>query len=389
MANEIKTFRDYLMVGKIRKNPKQFEEVSVSPNGWKTTKLNYILSTEQGDSIFLTIKGGFSTTRSNDFKMETSEGVELNVAWADRLNPTIVNSMPDFRKIKINLTSHEYGDYENYLQMIDVVNKLKTGLVDDTRVFIQMRCSTSSYLKDGKRASFESKNLKSLRLASEDEEDKIVIDGDFLVNSSSMVTEPNGDIMVNGYTSSDKKEVDGTKTVLYEPIQFSIRREDISEKIFKNTGNTPSEEVIDKVIEMYKKIIMCPVGKIKRVSFIMKYVNKSSYMPAEEKDLTLEQRNLIELGMSTIELELKKMGSKKGDGEKYISLITPNYKLGENNSPSEEVELTEDDLFKNPFAPSIESLDETINNTTSNENIQSSTESNTISGSDALAALGL
>lgn len=360
MADNKKVYRDYNIVGKIRRNPKDFETVEVE-NGRKSISLSYIVTTDDGDSMFLKFKCGFFLGKPNDFKIITKEGNEVQVAWEERTNQNILDMVDDYRKIKVNLKSSNYEDRTDYLNMFDVVNDLKVNLKDDTRVCIQMGTYIGTIWDKDKaqRKSFESKQLKSIRLANEDEKDKIEIKGQFLINSSSLEIQPNGDIKVNGFVSSSKRNDDGTRTDCYEPYLVNINKEELASTMEKNTGTSPTDETVTKVIEMYKGFLACPMGETRKVSFTMKYVNKSSYIAPTEKDLNDQQRLLIELGATTLEAELKKLSAKKGDEKRYIAILSPNFDL-EGGNTSEKVDITDEELMFNPFKVSNGSIDEAL-----------------------------
>lgn len=355
-----KVYRDFNIVGSIRRNPREFETVKVE-NGRKSTELSYIVSTDEGDSMFLKFKCGFFLEKPNDFKITTKEGNEVQVAWEERTNQNILDMVDDYRKIKVNLKSSNYEDRTDYLNMFDVVNDLKLNLKDDTRVCIQMGTYIGTIWDKDKaqRKSFESKQLKSIRLANEDEKDKIEVKGQFLINSNSLELQPNGDIKVNGFVSSSKRNDDGTRTDCYEPYLVNINKEELALTMEKNTGTAPTDETITKVVEMYKGFLACPMNETRKVSFTMKYVNKSSYIAPTEKDLNDQQRLLIELGTTTLEAELKKLSAKKGDEKRYIAILSPNFDL-EGGNTFEKVDVTDDELMFNPFKVSNGSIDEAL-----------------------------
>lgn len=145
------------VTGKVKlseKTDKNFSGLQDSKGSdYKYVKVNFGVETAEGNTVYCEMMGGYFQNNPVIKSKAKSDGSELQINWADRLTPAIVDSVADFRLHKIGLEKDEKGETitKKFLSPVDVHDYLKEHLVDGMEITVRGKFGFREYNQDTQR----------------------------------------------------------------------------------------------------------------------------------------------------------------------------------------------------------------------------------------------
>lgn len=369
-------------VGNLKFGKEPIKE-TVFDSGWAKKEVSVAINESKANGVFLNVEGGYHKNNGKMNKVYSfSKGIfgergnKMEISWDSRKDPSIINSVADFSKTVIDLTTEEeakkkYYDLrgeiwklesndeptqENREELQSLYEKVKEVVphryefihgVDVVEFFEEF----SDKLNDKKfrvRGNVEISHWKgkfyinykpiSFELVNDDIPNKLSADLDLyftkdamdksLLKSDKVVT---FNTHILSYDSSHRKEV-------FFPLETVLNLNNY------DLENNQAHKTHYNLIEKY----MTVKGKgVHRLPFAVKIVRGSEIEEFTENDLTEDQKSLVEIGFAKLE-DFKPKGGKFGESVNEVRLTFPKIKeLGQDLNFTDGAALTdyeEDDL---------------------------------------------
>ena len=346
---------------KLMKEPVKTTEFD---SGWTKKELKAMINESSANGVFLTLEGGYYASKGKPDKVFSftkklfgEKGSKLELTWEDRTNQSIINTVADFSKTVLDLTTDEeakvkYGELrkeiwkiENNENATDEDKSKLDQLYKDVKETVPHRYEFLHELDlvnffeqhgeklDGKKFKVKGEvkvthwNGKfytayvpsSLELANEDEPNKLSLDLDLyfdkdvidksLFKSEKVLT---FNTYILGYDSGHRKDV-------FFPLQTVLNA---STYDLENPKHNAHINIVEKFFTVKGK-------KVFQLPYSAKVISGSEVKEFSEADLTDEQKTLIDIGMATIN-DFKPKGQVFGDNLNEIRLMFPKIKdMGE------------------------------------------------------------
>lgn len=330
-------------------------------SGWTKRELKAMISESKANGVFLTLEGGFYKSKGEPDKVFSftkglfgEKGNKLEVAWEDRNNQSIINSVADFSKKIIDLTTDEEvknkfaelrkaiwkiesnedatdadkekleGLYQQvkesvphryeFLHSLDLVNFFeKYAEKLNGKKFRVKGDVKPSYWNGSFRYDYE---VASFELVDDEEPNKLHLDLDLyfskeVVNKGLFKTKKllTFDTYILAYDGQTKKEQ-------FFPLQTVL---DASNYDLENPKHQGHIDIVEKFFTVKDK------NKVYQLPYTAKLISGAETVDFSEKDLTEDQRTLIDIGMATLE-DFKPKGQTFGDKVEQIRLVFPKIK---------------------------------------------------------------
>jgi len=335
-------------------------------SGWTKKELKAVLNESTKNGVFLSLEGGYYKSAGKPDKvfaftkgMFGEKGSKLEVAWDDRHIPAITNSVADFSKTIIDLTtdaqvkekyyklrgdiwtieSNENATDEEKLKLEGLYAELKTTAPHryefihelDALAFLEKH----SEKLNGKKFKIKGEVQVShwngkfytnyvpsiMELVDEEVPNQLSLDLDLyfgkdVINDSRFAKDKIKffNTYILAYDSAHKKDV-------FLPLTTVLNVKDYD--LENNTNHIAHVNIVDKFFNVKGK-------KVFQLPYSAKVVNGSEVSDFSESDLTEDQKVLIDIGMATVN-DFKPKGQTFGDNVSEIRLLFPKIKdLGEN-----------------------------------------------------------
>lgn|GEM_PF-1663397 len=335
-------------------------------SGWTKKELKAVLNESTKNGVFLSLEGGYYKSAGKPDKvfsftkgMFGEKGSKLEVAWDDRHIPTIVNSVADFSKTIIDLTtdtqvkekyyklrgdiwtieSNENATDEDKLKLEELYSELKTTAPHryefihelDALEFLEKH----SEKLNGKKFKIKGEVQVShwngkfytnyvpsiMELVDEEVPNQLLVDLDLYFGK---------DVINDTRFKKDKVKVFNTYILAYDsghkkdvffPLTTVLNAKDYD--LEGNPKHKAHVEIVEKFFTVKGK-------KVFQLPYSAKVINGSEVGDFSEANLTEDQKQLIDIGMATLN-DFKPKGQTFGDNVNEIRLLFPKIKnLGEN-----------------------------------------------------------
>lgn len=332
---------------------------------------------EKCGTVYVELMGGYSAEQAGVIyahgkKEDGSDdfATQIQVAWEDRFNEEILETIGDLSFITVGLEKTDKGKtfYKKFLSAYDAIAYVKAHLEDGMVINVRGNLKYSMY-QDKVQCR---KNVTSIVLSSVEETDKY----------AARFTQS---ILIN-QDSASLKEVDKDKSVMYVHARVLDYLKEYNGIEIK--GQFPYNKDFEFELDLTKpdicKKICDKVFKVKKgitqITFEGEFIEGGATVTATLDDVPDDIKELIEIGVYTEEEALARC-SNNGSREQRMILRKPFIRLaGEEKTPvlqKFEERYTEDDLFLDyVFAAEKQAEKDGENVDTSN------TESTAASGND-------
>lgn len=149
------------LTGKVKLSDKSFQgEQTSQTTGYKYVRINFGVETADGNTVYAEMMGGYSPNKPIINAQNKEDNSKLEVNWADRKNPAILDSVADYKFHKMGLTRDEQGKLviERFLSPIDVEEYLKQHLKQDMEITVKGNFGFSEY-NDETQRKFNVQNI--------------------------------------------------------------------------------------------------------------------------------------------------------------------------------------------------------------------------------------
>lgn len=300
---------------------------------------------EKDGTVYVEMMGGYSSEQAGVIyahgkKDDGSDdfSAQIQVAWEDRFNEDILETIGDLSFITVGLEKTDKGKtfYKKFLSAYDAIAYAKAHLEDGMVINVRGNLKYSIY-QDKVQCR---KNVTSIVLSAVDDSSKY----------SARFTQS---ILIN-QDSASLKEVDKDKSVMYihaRVLDYIKEYNDIEVK-----GQFPFNKDFEFELDLTKpdicKKIYDKVFKVKKgvtqITFEGEFIEGGATVTATLDDVPDDIKELIELGIYTEEEALARCSS-NGSREQRMVLRKPFVRLsGEDKIPvlqKFEEHYTEDDLY--------------------------------------------
>lgn len=354
MANLQDTFE---FIGELKFGKEPTKE-TVFDSGWAKKEASIAVNESKSNGVFLNVEGGYHKTNGKPNKVYSftkgmfgEKGGKLEVAWDSRLETDVVNSVADFSKVIIDLTTdgevkkkhfdlrgqifkleqNENPEQEDRIKLQELYNQVKEevphryeflhgfDVVDFFEKFHDKLSGKKFRVKGNVEVShwkgkFYTNYKPSLfELVSEDTPNKLTADLDLyftkdvadkaLLKSDKVITY---NTHVYSYDGSQKKKV-------FFPLETVMNLSN-----YDLEGNQ-AHKTHYNLIEKY----MTVKGKgVYRLPFSVKIVRGSEIEEFKEQNLTEDQQALVDIGYATVN-DFKPKGLTFGDSLNETRLMFP------------------------------------------------------------------
>lgn len=324
-------------------------------SGWEKHELSLIINESKNNGVFVKIDTGVHTAKENLVYTSTKkifgeQGAQVKIKWDERLLPTTVNLVPDFKKVVVDLTESDVPKDAYFNTKRDIYNleanenptqedkdKLQeaygklTELLPNRKEFIHAYDAVK-FLHD-KLESYKGRKFKvkgqidksyyngkfyttytpqSIELVSDEVPSKLSARLDLFFTKGAIDEADfksdkilRFDTYILGYDNQHKKDVFFPQATVLNASKLD----------FENPAHVGRVNFIKKVFEVKGKGVY-------HIPFEVKVFRGAETVEFTEADLTPIQREMVELGITSLE-SLKPKGGLLGESIEEIRLVKP------------------------------------------------------------------
>lgn len=340
------------LIGRVKRTDKSFNLNNTYDSGWTDNSMYIGVDCGNGNVVYSEMRSGFfpdneSTIRaySKDDKDENGKSKSVEIAWEDRLDESILDTVADTSLITVGVEKDVHGKtvYKKFLQAYDAVEYLDEYLEDNVVVNVKGNLGYSEY--DGNVSV--KKDITSIVLSKvEDENDfKATFSQTILIEPKCIgkTLEEKGTIELDAYVVDyvGKPKVDGKKVEVKKNVVFPKTFE-----IEVNENPEITAKMIKRFFDPKKK------GQVNEITVAGKLVEGGSTVTITKDDIPDDIKELIEMGVYSEDEAVKKIAvGGNGNRERRMIVVKPDIVYvdqGDDRKPTvafEEGKYEEDDLI--------------------------------------------
>lgn len=339
------------LIGRIKVTDKTFNLDNSYDSGWTDNSMYVGVDCGGGNVIYAEMRSGFFPDKDNvirayskDEKDDAGKSKSVEIAWEDRLDESLYDSISDssFLKVGVEKDVKEKTVYKKFLTAYDAVDYLNEHLEDGMIVNVKGTLGYSEYEENVSTK----KDITSIVLSKvEDEKDfKATFSQTILVDSKSIgkKNEEKNTIELSAYVIDyvGKPKINGEKIEVKQNVTFP--------KLFEVAINE-NPEITAKMLQKFFKP---KKGKVAEITVTGNLVEGGSTVVITEDDIPDDIKELIEMGLYSEEEAEKKIAvGNNGNREKRMIILKPDITYvgkDENRKPTvafEDAKYDEDDLY--------------------------------------------
>ena len=339
------------LIGRVKVTDKTFNLDNSYDSGWTDNSMYVGVDCGGGNVIYAEMRSGFFPDKDNvirayskDEKDDEGKSKSVEIAWEDRLNESLYDSISDlsFLTVGVEKDVKEKTVYKKFLTAYDAVDYLNEHLEDGMIVNVKGTLGYSEYEENVSTK----KDITSIVLSKvEDEKDfKAVFSQTILVDSKSIgkKNEEKNTIELSAYVVDyvGKPKIDGEK--------IEVRKNVVFPKLFEVAINE-NPEITAKMLQKFFKP---KKGKVAEITVTGNLVEGGSTVAITEDDIPDDIKELIKMGLYSEEEAEKKIAvGNNGNREKRMIILKPDITYvgkDENRKPTvafEDAKYDEDDLY--------------------------------------------
>lgn len=338
------------LIGRVKLTDNTFNLDHTYDSGWTDSGMYVGIDCGNGNVVYAEMKSGFFPDRDNvirayskDEKDESGKSKSVEIAWEDRLDESLYDSISDNSFLTVGVEKDVKGKtvHKKFLTAYDAVNYLSEYLEDDVIVNVKGRLGYSEY--DDKVSV--KKEITSIVLSKvEDEADfKATFSQTILVDSKSIGKEikDKGTVELMGYVVDyvGKPKIGDKKVEVRKNV------------VFPKTFEVEINEKPEITAMMLQKFFKPKKGNISEVAVVGNLIEGGTIVNITEDDIPDDIKELIKLGLYSEEEAERKCAVGNNNREKRMIIIKPDITYvgdGENRKPAvafEDGKYDEDDLY--------------------------------------------
>ena len=339
------------LIGRVKVTDKTFTLDNQYDSGWTDNSMYVGVDCGDGNLVYAEMRSGFFPDKENtirafskDDKDENGKSKMVEIAWEDRLDETLYDSIADsaFVTVGVEKDVKDKTVYKKFLTAYDAIGYLSEHLEDGMIVNVRGNLGYQEY--EGNVST--RKDITSIVLSRvEDEADfRATFTQNILVDSKSIgkkIDEKNT-MELNAYVIDyvGKPKIDGKKIEVKQNVTFP--------KTFEVAINDKPEITA----KMLQKFFKPKKGKVTELTVVGNIVEGGSVVNITEDDIPDDIKELIEMGIYTEEEAEKKCAvGNNGNRERRMIVLKPDITYvgdGDDRKPTiafEEDKYDDDDLY--------------------------------------------
>lgn len=338
------------LIGRIKVTDKTFNLDNSYDSGWTDNSMYVGVDCGNGNTVYAEMRSGFFPDKDNvirayskDEKDDTGKSKSVEIAWEDRLDESLYDSISDssFLTVGVEKDVKDKTVYKKFLTAYDAVEYLNEHLEDGMIVNVKGTIGYSEY-EDNVSTK---KEITSIVLSKIDDEAdfKATFSQTILVDSKSIgkKNDDKGTMELAAYVVDyvGKPKIDGEKIEVKKNVTYP--------KTFEVAINE-NPEITDKMLQRFFKP---KKGKITEITVTGNLVEGGSTVNITEDDIPDDIKELIEMGLYSEEEAEKKIAVGNGNRERRMIIVKPDITYvgtGDDRKPTvafEDGKYDEDDLY--------------------------------------------
>lgn len=338
------------LIGRVKVTDKTFNLDNSYDSGWTDNSMYVGVDCGNGNTVYAEMRSGFFPDKDNvirayskDEKDDTGKSKSVEIAWEDRLDESLYDSISDssFLTVGVEKDVKDKTVYKKFLTAYDAVEYLNEHLEDGMIVNVKGTIGYSEY--EGNVST--KKEITSIVLSKIDDEAdfKATFSQTILVDSKSIgkKNDDKGTMELAAYVVDyvGKPKIDGEKIEVKKNVTYP--------KIFEVAINE-NPEITAKMLQRFFKP---KNGKITEITVTGNLVEGGSTVNITEDDIPDDIKELIEMGLYSEEEAEKKIAVGNGNRERRMIIVKPDITYvgtGDDRKPTvafEDGKYDEDDLY--------------------------------------------
>lgn len=338
------------LIGRVKVTDKTFNLDNSYDSGWTDNSMYVGVDCGNGNTVYAEMRSGFFPDKDNvirayskDEKDDAGKSKSVEIAWEDRLDESLYDSISDSSFLTVGVEKDVKGKtvYKKFLTAYDAVEYLNEHLEDGMIVNVKGTIGYSEY--EGNVST--KKVITSIVLSKIDDEAdfKATFSQTILVDSKSIgkKNDDKGTMELTAYVVDyvGKPKIDGEKIEVKKNVTYP--------KTFEVAINE-NPEITAKMLQRFFKP---KKGKITEITVTGNLVEGGSTVNITEDDIPDDIKELIEMGLYSEEEAEKKIAVGNGSRERRMIIVKPDITYvgtGDDRKPTvafEDGKYDEDDLY--------------------------------------------
>lgn len=338
------------LIGRVKVTDKTFNLDNSYDSGWTDNSMYVGVDCGNGNTVYAEMRSGFFPDKDNvirayskDEKDDAGKSKSVEIAWEDRLDESLYDSISDSSFLTVGVEKDVKGKtvYKKFLTAYDAVEYLNEHLEDGMIVNVKGTIGYSEY----KGNVSTKKEITSIVLSKIDDEAdfKATFSQTILVDSKSIgkKNDDKGTMELTAYVVDyvGKPKIDGEKIEVKKNVTYP--------KTFEVAINE-NPEITAKMLQRFFKP---KKGKITEITVTGNLVEGGSTVNITEDDIPDDIKELIEMGLYSEEEAEKKIAVGNGNRERRMIIVKPDITYvgtGDDRKPTvafEDGKYDEDDLY--------------------------------------------
>lgn len=338
------------LIGRVKVTDKTFNLDNTYDSGWTDNSMYVGVDCGNDNTVYAEMRSGFFPDKDNvirayskDEKDDTGKSKSVEIAWEDRLDESLYDSISDssFLTVGVEKDVKDKTVYKKFLTAYDAVEYLNEHLEDGMIVNVKGTIGYSEY--EGNVST--KKEITSIVLSKIDDEAdfKATFSQTILVDSKSIgkKNDDKGTMELAAYVVDyvGKPKIDGEKIEVKKNVTYP--------KTFEVAINE-NPEITAKMLQRFFKP---KKGKITEITVTGNLVEGGSTVNITEDDIPDDIKELIEMGLYSEEEAEKKIAVGNGNRERRMIIVKPDIiyvGTGDDRKPTvafEDGKYDEDDLY--------------------------------------------
>ena len=338
------------LIGRVKVTDKTFNLDNSYDSGWTDNSMYVGVDCGNGNTVYAEMRSGFFPDKDNvirayskDEKDDAGKSKSVEIAWEDRLDESLYDSISDSSFLTVGVEKDVKGKtvYKKFLTAYDAVEYLNEHLEDGMIVNVKGTIGYSEY--EGNVST--KKEITSIVLSKIDDEAdfKATFSQTILVDSKSIgkKNDDKGTMELTAYVVDyvGKPKIDGEKIEVKKNVTYP--------KTFEVAINE-NPEITAKMLQRFFKP---KKGKITEITVTGNLVEGGSTVNITEDDIPDDIKELIEMGLYSEEEAEKKIAVGNGSRERRMIIVKPDITYvgtGDDRKPTvafEDGKYDEDDLY--------------------------------------------
>jgi hypothetical protein len=314
----------FTLIGRAKVTDKTFNLDNSYDSGWTDNQMYLGVDCSNGNMVYAEMRGGFFPDDDNilrgfskDDKDENGKSKQVEIAWEDRFDEDLLDTIADTSFITVGVEKDVKGKtvYKKFLSAYDAVEYLNEHLEDGMIVNVKGNIGYSEY-EDNVSVK---KEISSIVLSKvEDENDfKATFTQTILLDSNSIGKKDaeKNTITLNAYVVDyvGKPKINGKKVEVKKNVTYP--------KTFEVAINEDNAEVTAKMLQRFFKVKK--KNTINVLTVVGNLIEGASIVNITEDDIPDDIKELIEMGLYSEEEAKAKCAVGGNNRERRMVIVKP------------------------------------------------------------------